>query len=396
MTNSPVVHPATELKPLVEDMILDPRMVGLAKYIVKIDFFWSPDIPTACAGHGFIFFNQDFFYSIPEETRMTIIYHEIEHLVLRHLKRGKECIPSIHNVAADHVINNALKAEGFTFDGIPFEICCDPKYKGMSTEQVYNILVKEAEKNPPPLPTFGQMSADQIEDMVEAALGVEKTLEEQAEKAEGDIQSLEKRAGKNTGGKRILLEPSKKNIIVVGATYEEVFEKYLIDPLGATKRSFARPNRRQHGRNVSLRFRLPGRIKRSRKENRLTHLVYALDVSGSVTLAQAQQFHDSVRTIKKILKPEFLTVLFFDTKIKLEKTFSANEPYGGITVQAGGGTDLKDVYKRVAEINPEALVIFTDMQVNIPKQPTWETIWLVPFMTSVLAPYGKMYLIPKT
>ncbi len=91
-----------------------------------------------------------------------------------------------------------------------------------------------------------------------------------------------------------------------------------------------------------------------------------------------------------------MTVLFFDTRIKLEKTFTDKENYGDIKVQAGGGTDLRDVYKRTAELNSDALVIFTDLCVKIPPKPDWECIWLVPDSHFSVPSniYGDVYLIP--
>ena len=388
----PSILSATELRPLVEEMIQDPRLVGLAKFITKVAFFWSEEIDTACAGHGFIFFNKKFFYSMDQEGQLTVLVHEIHHLSLRHLERGKMCIPHLHNIAADHVINLELKDQGFSFDGIPVTPCCDPKYKGMSTEQVYNILKKEPE---PPKPQKGQVSSDQIEEMIREALEPGQTLEDQIEKAEEDVKTLEATIGTKPGNVIINLHRTPVNVIIKDAKYSEIFGKYLIDPINSRKRSFMRPSRRQQGSNTPLR--LPGRLKKDAPDNRLTHLVYALDVSGSITPKQAQQFHDSVRTIKELLNPSELTVLFFDTTIRLKRTFTDQEPYGNIEVTAGGGTCLRGVWSEAKKIKPEALVIFTDMELKVLSEPDFDVIWMLPGLVrkSLYAPYGKMYTLPK-
>lgn len=95
-----------------------------------------------------------------------------------------------------------------------------------------------------------------------------------------------------------------------------------------------------------------------------------------------------------------MTVMLWDTKIKFEKVFKEDEKLDNIRVTAGGGTNLKPVYRRVNQLNPEALVIFTDLQVYIPPKPNWETIWFVPdkgigdyWLQKV--PYGTVYLVPK-
>lgn len=390
---------AKELKALVDDLAVnDKRFMGLSRYIVNIRFFWSGHIQTACAGHGFIFFNPVFWDSLPPETRVTVLVHEVWHLILKHLERGKDCDPFIHNIAADHVINNALEEDGFTFEGTnPYK---DPKYKGMSTEMVYNaIFQKKPEQRPKPtLEDMQKMvSAATVEDMISDILeadGQGKDLEDQKAENEEEVDKMTDLPGNITGNLGIQLELSNVKVAIIGATYEEIFHDYLIDPLGGGKRTFMRPNRRQAAINSNLR--LAGRMKRRGHKNRLTHLVYALDVSGSITAKQAQQFHDSVRTIKELLNPEKLTVIFFDTKIKLIKTFTDKQPYGKINVRAGGGTSLTDVYKKTRELQPEALVIFTDLCVNIPPEPDWDTIWLIPDKRNNIPPnlYGDVYLIP--
>lgn len=389
---------AIKLKQAFEKIIIhDPRCVGLARYIVNVRMFWSYAVPTACAGHGFIFFNPKFYDSIPEQTRITVCVHEIWHLILKHLDRSKNCDPYIHNKAADHVINNALEDDGFTFEGT--DPCKDPQYKHKSTEEVYNIIYEKQKKNKKRIPGImdGHIPAELIEDLVEQIANSEgKTLEDQKKKANEDVDKYSKQAGDQTASLGIKLDITNVRVIIKGATYQQIFRNYLIDPLSGGKRTFIRPNRRQHA--IGGKLLLPGRFPKRGRENRLTHLTYALDVSGSISHQQAQQFHDSVRTIKELLNPTMLTILFFDTKIKLEKTFTDKQKYGNINVQAGGGTDLGDVYKRTEQLGSDALVIFTDLCVPIPPKPSWHCIWLVPDARHSIPPnlYGDIYLIPDT
>lgn len=417
MINEVSVTIATELRAEVEKMITDDlKMVGIARYLASIKLFWSHAIPTACAGHGFIFFNPDFYIELPEPTRNTIVAHEVWHLILKHLERGKTSDPEDYNIAGDHVINNVLEDEGFSFDfaDMDFKPCKDPKYKGMSTEEVYNDL-RKIRKNPPPpgdgntdLNLPGPKIPDHIprstmEDLIKAAADAiagnddYNNVPNQKKKDEVELEDLKISMGENTGYEHILLEISDRKVAIKDITYEEIFAKYLIDPISGAKRSFLRPNRRQHIMGPGM-FQLPGRVKRNTKSNRLVHLIYSLDVSGSITPDTAQIFHDSVRTIKDLLNPNRLTVLFFDTEIKLIKTFTDQQPYGKIKVEAGGCTKLDAVYAYAATRNPEAMVIFTDLCVTIPPEPKWHTIWLVPEChreATVEGLYGDVYIIPK-
>lgn len=445
MTIDPVtVTLATELRAEVEKMITDdPKMVGIARYLASVEIFWSTSIPTACAGNGFIFFNPEFYTKLPEDTRNTIMAHEVWHLILKHLARGIEFDPTDYNRAGDFVINIVLEDEGFSFDfgEVDFVPCKDPKYRGMSTEEVYNDIRKERKKkkeeppkdtkkkepstdndgdNPKPNDTDEDQDQNQdkdqdedknqdhvsrsvIEDLVKAAADTiagnddYNNVPNQISKDKKDLKDLTESLGEDTGYTHIELEITDRKTAIRGKTYEEIFADYLIDPISGAKRSFMRPNRRQHGMSDSN-FRLPGRVKRKTKSNRLAHLIYALDVSGSITKETAQTFHDSVRTIKELLNPNLLTVLFFDTEIKLVKTFTDQQPYGKITVEAGGCTKLDAVYAYAANRKIDAMVIFTDLAVTILPEPKWHTIWLVPEHhreANVVDLYGDIHIIPK-
>lgn len=389
---------ASNLKPLVEDIFKkDPRFVGLSRFIVNVRIFWSFEIPTACAGHGFIFFNPNWWDELPDETRRTVLVHEVYHLILKHLQRGEGLDPNTYNIACDHVINLSIEKDGFTFDG--WNAYKDPTHIGKSSEQIYNEIWEERKKNPPPSHT-GPSKA-QIEQLIKDVLGQDaaaggksKTLQQQKDEAEANVDEAQKSVGSSPGNNNIKLDMTKNKVQIQRATYAKIFEDYLTDPLSGGKRTFMRPSRRSHGQPTKLLT--PGRFPKRGHKNRLTHLVYALDVSGSITRQQAQQFHDSVRTIKDLLNPEKLTVLLFDTRIVFEKTFTDKEKYGNISVQAGGGTDLNDVYKRMRVLGAEAMVCFTDLCVTIPPQPDWESIWIVPNMGCHVPAglYGDVYLIP--
>jgi len=397
------------LRSYVEEMLItDKRFKGMSRYVFDISFYWSLQIPTACAGHGFIFFNPEWWDQLAHEERKTVIAHEIWHLILNHLERGKNMDPESYNIAGDHVINLTCGDDGFAttlngrastdFGGKGMVI--DERFRGMGTDAVYAIVHKERKKDPNSHGQSGAPSTDEIEDLVKQALeGTGKDLKQQAEEHEQDRKEAikhGKQAGDQPGGTQEILRTEGKTVFIKTSTYEEIFEDYLTDPLSGGKRTFMRPSRRQKKDGLRLKGKYP---KRGRK-NRLTHLVYALDVSGSITSHQKKQFLASAKTLKEKLNPILMTVILWDTQIQFEKVFREDETLDNIHVMSGGGTSLYPVYARVREINPEALVIFTDLCVSIPPKPDWETIWFVPdenVHESYLDPvtYGEVYLIPE-
>ena len=390
-----------ELRPIVLDMVHnDKKFDGWTLYIANIAFFWSESINTACAGHGFIFFNPHFWDKLDEDKQKTVIAHEICHLILDHLNRGEGYDHESYNIAGDYVINNYLHDEGFDTQGMfgDIEILFDRKYVGQTTEQVYASVHEERKQNPSSHGGSNTPSKDQIEEMVQEALKEileDPDFEEQVKKNQEEIEANQNRKPGNEQGNSMILLEGVKRVEVVNATYQQIFEPYLTDPLSGGKRTYLRPSRRQAAGGL----RLKGKFPKRGKLNRLTHLVYALDVSGSISRADADAFINSAHTIKEMLNPKNMTVMLWDTRIVFEKTYRDDEKLGKIRVHAGGGTDLKPVYNRVKQLQPEALVIFTDLAVSIPPKPDWETIWLVNstvhdgYLQAVK--YGTVYQLPK-
>lgn len=396
----------------VEEMLeKDKRFKGMSRYVYDINFYWSKAINTACAGHGFIFFNPDWWDQMVHEERKTVIAHEIYHLICKHLERGVDKDPESYALAIDHVVNQACEDDGFmtkhTFNGRPNTdfggagMVLDHRFKGMGSDAIYSVIYEERKKDPDSHPGGGSgPSKDQIEELVKQALeGSGKDLQQQAEENDQAVDNAiegGKQAGNQAGGTHTILSTEGKKVFIKSAAYEEIFKDYLTDPLSGGKRTFMRPSRRQKKGGLRLKGKYP---KRGRK-NRLTHLVYALDISGSITSHQRQQFLRSAKTLKEKLNPQLMTVMLWDTQIQFEHTFREDEELDNIPTMCGGGTSLYPVYQRVSQIMPEALVIFTDLAVDIPPKPSWETIWFVPDMGVYDAylqqvKYGDVYLVPE-
>ncbi len=398
------------LKHYVDEMLhLDKRFKGMSRYVYDINFYFTTIISTACAGHGFIFFNPNWWDKMDHEERKTVIAHEIWHLICKHLERGIGKDPESYNIAIDHVVNHACNDDGFTTihspGGGPTDfggagMICEMRFKGMGSDAIYKIIHEERKENPQSHPKSGAPSADQIEDLIKQALeGTGKDLQQQTDeheqaRAQAATKGLE--PGTGAGTQHEILKTEGLQVFIKKFSYEEIFEPWLTDPLSGGKRTFMRPSRRQVNNSLRLKGKYP---KRGRK-NRLTHLVYALDVSGSIREYEKRQFLRSAKTLKEKLNPVLMTVMLWDDGIRYEKLYREDELLDNIQIKSGGGTNLNPVYKRVAQLRPEALVIFTDLQVDIPPQPDWETIWFVStekvndhFLQKVT--YGDVYLIPE-
>jgi predicted metal-dependent peptidase len=268
-------------------------------------------------------------------------------------------------MAGDHVINLWLEEHGFYMGGFPYLM--DPEYRGWSTEQVYNDLEKKAIKidfkNMPLgcdlLPCEPGQENKAISDVIAAAT----------------VAKMTKSAGDLPGEIAVTLD----KFLNPKLPWERLFFNYM-NELVYTERSFARPSRRYHDPLM------PGNT----GNNGLEHLVYYLDISGSVTDGQIALFNSEFKSVKNNLEPEKMTMVTFDTVIHDIHVFERNQPFEKLVVTGRGGTSLTEVFKHMKKTVPTAAVIFTDLEVTIPDNPGIPIIWVCVDNPTATVPYGKL------
>ena len=108
-------------------------------------FKWDETVKTAYTNGLVLGYSPDFFEAGTRGQRLFVLIHECDHVARMHAARGKGFDHDIYNQAADHVINLTLKKEGHEmYDWV----LCDPRFTGMSTEEVYKILEAAKESLP--------------------------------------------------------------------------------------------------------------------------------------------------------------------------------------------------------------------------------------------------------
>ena len=336
----------------------------LGPLLAKLKMVWTMDMPTAAIGAKTLYWNPEFFMSLDKDTRVTVLAHELWHNAYLHGLRLNQRCPDVWNVAADHVINLMLQDHGYFMDGFPYLM--DPQYRGMSTDQIYDLLNKPNGMPSAPntlgqdvLPISGADINDAIADVVSAAHTARITG------SPGDIP------GEITLTIDQFLNPK--------LPWETILFNFF-NALTSQEYSFTRPNRRYCDPIM------PGITGR----NGLEHLIYYLDISGSITDEHILRFNSEVKFIQDVLEPEMLTLVTFDTEIQDEYNFEKGDPFEKIVVTGRGGTDLTEVFEHATKLQPTAMVIFTDMEVDIPEDPGIPLIWVCVDSPTTTAPYGQI------
>ena len=345
----------------------------VASLVATIEFIWDRSIPTACTNGVMMAWNPDFFLSLDKESRVSVLAHEAWHIAFQHMGRLGERDPQDYNSAADYVINNMLKKDGYYMDGFPYLL--DPKYHGMTTEQVYDDI----HKNRP------GMNNPQHGDFVPAGGGPDSiqggmTPDTIAKKAIGNVHDAATIAkmSKDFGDLPGEVQQMIDEFLNPKVPWQELFVNFF-EELSNEERSFRTPNRRYEDPI------LPGKT----GSNGLVHILYALDVSGSITDNDIVRFNSEVAYIKETYNPELLTLITFDTKIQNIYEFEQDDEFDQIVITGRGGTSLAPVWKYAKDHPPTAMVVFTDLYVSIPSEaPRCPLIWIITDNPDTEVPYG--------
>lgn len=340
----------------------------LGPLLAKINVVWSRDVGTACIGAKTMYWDPDFFMTLDHETRITVIAHELWHNAYLHGVRLNQRCPDIWNIAADHVINLMLKEHGYYMGGFPY--CMDPQFIGMSSDQVYDILIAPGS----PLTPGGNIPGGLGMDIQ----GIEGDGIAEAVTIVVGAMTTARMTGKpeDIPGEITLIIDSFLNPKL---PWETILFNFF-NAMTSEEYSYARPNRRFHDPMV------PGVTGR----NGLEHLIYYLDISGSITDDDILRFNSEVKFIHEELKPERLTLVTFDTEIQDVYEFERDDPFEKIVVTGRGGTDLVDVFAHAQKHQPTAMIVFTDLYVDIPENPGVPIVWVCINRPDAGVPYGQL------
>lgn len=337
----------------------EPRARFLTSLLYSLKLEWSEDIPTAGTNGLVLKINPKFFYGLSKEERLFVVLHELWHVAKLHSIRRESRDPRLWNIACDYHINNLLLKENYSSFKITVskDYFKDEKFKDLSEEEIYEELLKQYPNGLPDNEhSKSTLSGDLEElDQEEKSKAIAKVMEAtQTAKAMGcDVGS---------GVTSLLSRFIKPSI-----NWKKVLYKYMTALLDKSDYSWRKPNRRFSD------MYLPSRVE---SDGRLTHLVYFLDVSGSITESQIVRFNSEIKHIKESLNPDKLTLVQFDTRIRRVDVFTSTQKFTNIHVVVGGGTSYSDVRDYILKEKPTASVIFTDLCCTPMQEVDSPVIWV--------------------
>lgn len=311
------------------------------------------------------YYNSRFIMMLKPKEVEFLVGHEVLHVVYDHMGRRGNRDPEIWNVADDYAVNADLKRHkvGEFIKTVP--CLYEQKYDGKAAEEIYDDLMKNVQKI-------------SIEDLVDQMIDDHMDNEGEGEgDQEGDGNKKSKRPSMSPEERERVRQEVKQAIINAASSAEagslplgverlikqhtnpvmpwrELIQTNLTSAI-RTDYSWMRPSRRGWHMDAIMPGMNPGEE---------IDVVVAIDMSGSISNKQAQQFLGEVGGMMNSFDGYKVHVFCFDTETYNPKDFSSEnmdlieeyEPMGG------GGTDFDCIFKYLKDnaIDPKRLIVFTD------------------------------------
>jgi predicted metal-dependent peptidase len=331
--------------------------------------------------------------SLTDEELRGLLLHENEHKALRqievygHLAKDKNTHATL-NQAMDYVANARIMAgdNGEGFIKLPQGGLYDLKYGGMSTKQVFDILMQgkkdkdqdgdgdgegdgdgdgegDGQKKPgkgKPKAGNGQQGFDDHD--VE---GAQQLTAEEREELKQDIDKAIRQggllAGQMGGGNKNMLD----DVLESQIRWQEILAEFIKSVTkGRDNSSWARINRRW----ISSGMYLPSSISKT-----VGGLLIAGDASGSTWSGnQLAGFLGEAKAIIEDVQPDFVDFVWWDTNVTKTFHFTPEEYPTMIekikAIEGGGGTAPSCIHKWIKKQEPKkeyvAAIVLSDGQVG--------------------------------
>jgi predicted metal-dependent peptidase len=357
---------------------------------------------AATDGRNF-YYNSRFIKMLRPKEIEFLFGHEVLHCVYDHFGRRGERDHQLFNIANDYCVNADLIKHrvGEKITTVP---CLhDPKYDGMSSEEIYDLLYEKAEKI-----DIGKL----LDQMIDEHLDGEGDPDGDTDgDSDGD-------AGDKKGKGRPVLTPEERQQIK-----DEIKEAMLaaaatVDGAGnlpaGVKRLIQELTEPQMNWRELLRMQLESTIKSDytwmrasrkgwhmdavmpgMKQEPMIDIAVALDASGSISETMLKDFLGEIQGIMDSFPAYRIHVFTFDTEAYNPAQYDSDnlDDICDYEVKGGGGTDFDAIYSYLKEneIEPKRLVVFTD---GYPFG-SWgdenyaDTVWILHGTTTIEPPWGQ-------
>ena len=323
------------------------------------------DLPTACTDGRNTYYGRKFVDSLKDSDLKGLILHENLHKAFRHTTVWKHLYkqnPQLANMACDYVINLMIHDSDPSGSNVslPEGGCLDEKYRGMDAGEVFRTLMQEAKQGGGNGKGDGSGKSKQ-----EGGQGFDEHDWESAdEMSEDEKQTLAREVDQALRQGALLAGKLNGNVpreISEAMEAKVNWKEVLADFVNAIcndkdNSTWRRPSRRWVDQGVYM----PSAIGEA-----VGRIVVAIDMSGSIGVAEVGQFLGELLSVCNHVQPEGIDLMYWDTEVcahekydrgDYESIMSSTKPMGG------GGTSARCIPRYIEQhkLNPECVIVLTD------------------------------------
>jgi predicted metal-dependent peptidase len=353
---------------------------------------------TAATDGRHFYYNSRFIQMLRPKEIEFLFGHEVLHCVYDHFGRRGNRDPQLFNIANDFAVNADLIKHrvGEKITTVP---CLhDPKYDGLSSEEIYDILYEKADK----------ISLSDLMDKL-----IDEHLDGDGD-ADGDGDGDQEGKGKgrpklSDADRQAIRDEIKEAMLAAAATADGAGNipagvKRLIQELTEPKMNWRELLRMQLESTIKsdytwMRASRKGwhmdAVMPGMKLDPMIDIAVALDASGSISEKMLKDFLGEVQGIMDSFPAYRIHVVTFDTEAYNPAQYNSEnlDDICDYEVKGGGGTDFDCVfnYLKENEIEPKRLVMFTD---GYPfgswgDENYTDTVFILHGTTTIVPPWGQ-------
>jgi predicted metal-dependent peptidase len=349
---------------------------------------------AATDGRNF-YYNSRFIQMLRPKEIEFLFGHEVLHCVYDHFGRRGDRDPQLFNIANDFCVNADLIKHhvGEKITTVP--CLYDPKYDGMSSEEIYDILYEKADKI-----DIGKLLDQMIDEHLDGEGDSDGDGEDSKGKGRPKLTAEERQAIKDEIKEAMLAAAAT----VDGAGNLPAGVKRLIQELTEPQMNWRELLRMQLESTIKsdytwMRASRKGwhmdAVMPGMKLDPMIDIAVALDASGSISETMLKDFLGEIQGIMESFPAYRIHVVTFDTEAYNPVQYDSEnlDDICDYEIKGGGGTDFDCIfnYLKANEIEPKRLVVFTD---GYPFG-SWgdenyaDTVWILHGTTTIVPPWGQ-------
>lgn len=359
--------------------------------------------PTAATDGRNFYYNSRFINMLRAKEIEFLFGHEVLHCVYDHFGRRGERDPQLWNIANDFCVNQDLKEHNVGEFITTVPCLYDKKYKGMSSEEIYDQLYENAEKV-----DIGKL----IQQLLDEHLDGDGDQDGDGDEGDGDGDNDGEGKGRpklSAADKQAIRDEIKEAVLAAAAASDGAGNlpagvKRMIQDLTEPKMNWRELLRMQLESTIKSDYTW---MRASRKGwhmdavmpgmqlEPMIDIAVAIDTSGSIGEAMLKDFLSEIQGIMDSFPAYQIHVFCFDTDVHNPAVYTSDN-LDSITEYnpgGGGGTDFTAIYNylKQEEIEPKRLVVFTD---GYPfgswgDENYTDTVWILHGTTTIVPPWGQ-------